>query len=101
MKTRLDLHKELMDIVGHGRVFFQPPENLQIKYPAVIYELSDIDAKYADDIWYKKDKKYNVTYVTKDPDDPIIDAICEMRNCSFDRSFRTSGLNHYVYTIYY
>ena len=37
MERRLKLHDYLIEKSGTANVYFQPPENLQLNYPAVIY----------------------------------------------------------------
>ena len=40
MRTRLDLDDTLREIMGDkGSVYFQPPENLKMKYPCIRYSL--------------------------------------------------------------
>ena len=39
MRTYRDLLDLLRKAVDHNRVYFQPPENLKIGYPAVVFHL--------------------------------------------------------------
>ena len=41
--TRLELHRILNDIPGVRGVYYQPPESLKLKYPAIIYSRSRIE----------------------------------------------------------
>ena len=54
-----------------------------------------------DDVDYKKSKRYDLTLVTRNPDDPLIDKIESLKYCSLDRSYVSDNLNHYSYTIYF
>ena len=45
MRTYKDLLHVLQKAVAHKRVYFQPPENLKIEYPAVIFHLSNLTAQ--------------------------------------------------------
>ena len=100
MVTRMDLHKILCDILGSSNVYYQPPESMKIKYPGVVYFLDDIQPLFADDIKYKKDKRYTVTLITKDPEpDKFIDDILELKYCNFERSYVVENLNHFVFEI--
>ena len=56
MKNRLDLHKIFQDILGSKNVYFQPPESIKMKYPAIKYSLDDIDKLSGDNIAYAKTK---------------------------------------------
>lgn len=101
MKSRLDLHKLLCDTLGSSNVYFQPPDTLKMSYPAIVYELDDISSNSADNIKYIKNKRYSLTFMTKDPDSKTIDDLSNLPMCSFDREFKSSNLNQYVYSIYY
>ena len=54
MGSRIDLQSKLEDILGSRNVYFQPPENLKIKYPAIIYSLNNINLRFADNMPYMK-----------------------------------------------
>ena len=101
---RLLLQKELEDLTGHD-VYFQPPSspsNVIRSYPCTIYTLSDIYSLRADDRNYKNQRRYQVTYITKTPADPLIDEFVEhFRQIRFSRHFTSDNLNHYIYDLYY
>lgn len=48
MRTREDLQKKLVEIIGNNNVYFQPPSNVQMKYPAIRYQLDSIELRRAD-----------------------------------------------------
>ena len=68
MKTRTDLHQELVSVLGSNHVYFQPPETAKIIYPCIVYNLSSADQRYADNRLYKKRDRYEITIITKDAD---------------------------------
>ena len=68
MKNRLDLHKFFQDILGSKNVYFQPPESIKMKYPAIRYSLYDIDKLSGDNIAYAKTNRYNVIVISDDSD---------------------------------
>lgn len=99
---RYELHDILCSILGSTeRVYFQPPESFKLKYPAIVYKLANIDETYADDRVYFAKRLYDITLMTKDPDNTYIDQILQIPGCSFDRSYIVDTLNHYVFNIYY
>ena len=53
MNSRLKLHNILVEILGSGNVYFQPPESITLKYPCIIYGRVGIDAVHADNKLYK------------------------------------------------
>ncbi len=102
-KPRLELHEMLVDILGDGtrHVYFQPPPSIKMKYPAIIYSLSGIDDRFANDDAYKREKTYQVTVVDEDPDSEIFERLLKVSYCRFDRFFTADNLNHFVFTLFY
>jgi hypothetical protein len=101
MESRLKLQTELERILGSKNVYFQPPESVKIKYPAIVYSLNNINNNFANNSIYKKSDCYNVTLIDKDPESPYADIILNMPMCSFDRAYASDNLNHFVFTLYY
>lgn len=100
-KSRLELQTLLEELLGSRNVYFQPPENLKMKYPAIVYERSGIDEIFADNEAYRTLKRYTITYIDEDPDSEIPDKLQALRYCYFDTHFASENLNHDVFTLYY
>lgn len=98
---RIQLNQMLVDILGSENVYFQPPATLKMKYPCIVYNLSDIASRFADNIPYFHKRSYSVTVIDRDPDSPIRDKMTYLKNCSFERGFTSDNLYHYVFTITY
>lgn len=102
MANRLDLHKELRELLDSANVYFQPPASLSMKYPCIKYSLTSIDIRHADDSNYTNDRQYTIMVIDSNPDSEIPDRILNhFRMCSFDRSYTADNLNHFVLTLYY
>ena len=102
MASRLKLHKELETILGSKNVYFQPPESVKMKYDAIVYDLSDIRTDYADDGVYRKTKEYEVTVISRNPDNEIACKLLEhFKYISFDRRFINDNLYHDALTLFY
>lgn len=102
MDRRPNLHEELCTLLGSKNVYYQPPSNFKMGYPCIRYSLAGIDQKKADNANYKNTKRYELILITYDPDTPLVDQILEhFPMCSFDRSYASDNLNHYVFTLYY
>ena len=101
---RLDLDKVLRkvmhDICGVENVYFQPPMNVKIKYPAIVYERDEIRNASADNITYAQHDMYQVTVIDTDPDSLLVFAVSALSKCRYERHFVSDGLNHDVFTIY-
>ena len=91
----------LEEMLGNRNVYYQPPENLKMNYPAIRYKKSKIDSNYADDTTYNNTKRYELIVIDKMPDNPVIDRLLELPYCSFDRHYESDNLNHDVLTLYY
>lgn len=101
-RPRLELQALLQDIIGiENKVYFQPPENVRLTYPCIIYKLANIDTIKADNIKYLKHKAYEVTLIHSDPDNDIYETIENLPYSVFDRPFVLDNLYHYVFIIFY
>lgn len=101
MGTRLDLQRQFEEILGSTNVYFQPPESIKLKYPCIIYSLADIYTRNADDLHYTMHKIYNVTVISRDPDNDIAESILKMSKTRFDRRYVADNLYHDILTLYY
>ena len=101
MASRPDLQKMFEELLGNRNVYFQPPESLKLKYPAVVYSLKDIGNSFANNSVYKQSNCYEVTVIDSDPDSKLRDKVSKLPMCTFDRHFKSDNLNHYVFTLYY
>ena len=101
-QNRLKLHEKLCEILGSRNVYFQPPASVKMQYPAIVYNLKDIDPKYANNLVYTRFFCYAITVIDRNPDSEIVDEISQLPMCSMDRpSYASDGLNHFVFTLYY
>lgn len=101
MGSRLDLHDILKAIIGSSNVYFQPPEDLKMKYPCIIYTRNKIDTKYAGDKVYNHTIGYTVTVIDSNPDSLIPEKLLTLPKCTFDRHYTADNLHHDTFTIYY
>ena len=101
MDRRMDLQILLEDILGSRNVYYEPPETLKIQYPCIIYKRDAMYTRHADNFPYRLVNGYQVTYIDKTLDSPIIDKIKVLPLCRFDRHFASDGLNHDVFTLYF
>lgn len=99
MKSRLELSELLHTICDH--CYFSPPNGHEMKYPCIVYDLSDDFKQQADNIGYKIHLGYTLTLIDEDPDSELFFAILGLPYCRFDRKFTSDNLNHFVFTIFY
>lgn len=86
---------------GEDHCYFEPPNNIEMLYPCIIYSHTNDRDTYADNIKYNRTKRYTVTVIDEDADSPIAERLSELPYCSSDRNYTADGLKHYVYVLYY
>lgn len=101
MRKWQDLQKLLEELFNSKHVYYQPPENLKMEYPAIRYSMDNIDSEYANNHKYIGFKSYNIIVISKKPDDPVIQKILDLPMTSYDRHYVYDGLNHDLIKIYY
>ena len=99
MGQRLQLHQLLETFTEN--VYFQPPNNAQIRYPCIIYKRDFAETKFADDNPYNHTKRYAITIIDPDPDSEIPDKVAAMPMSLFNRFYTADNLNHDVYNVYF
>lgn len=109
MGTRIDLHTTLKEIMtgvlkrdpGSDHVYFQPPENIKLKYPAIIYSRNNMPRIHADNGVYAAGMEYSITVIDANPESLLLKPISSLPTCRFDRHYVADNLNHDVFTIHY
>lgn len=101
MGSRLSLQGILEELLGSDHVYFQPPEDLKMTYPAIVYNLDDYYTLHADNQVYHKKRKYQVTAIYRNPDDDLPDKLADLVLCNFQRQFISENLIHDVYNLYF
>lgn len=99
---RLNLHEILCNILGSRHVYFQPPANVKIEYPCIVYSRNGMDTKSADNRNYTATRRYQVTYISVEPDSTVPDRIVEtFDKCRYGSDYTTDNLYHSNFDIFY
>lgn len=107
MDKRLELHETLCEIIniteidGDRHTYYNTPESVKMKYPAIRYKRTKPNVIHANDAMYKNMRAYELTVIDADPDSEIVTKVEQLPYCSFDRSYVSDNLNHTTFTIYY
>ena len=103
MGRRLELNAILKSLLPEGKkyVYFQPPENVKMQYPCIVYKRDGVNAKAANNQTYSRTKRYQVTIIDSDPDSEIPDKVAALPKTSFSRFYVANQLNHDIYSIYF
>ncbi len=99
MGLRLDLHQLLKTFVDN--VYFQPPSNITLEYPCIVYKRDYADTKFADDHPYRHTLRYQITVIDRDPDSAIPNKVAALPLSLFNRFYTADNLNHDVYIVYF
>lgn len=101
-KSRLELSSRLRKVLGSNNCYFSPPTGLRMKYPCIVYHLSNIDNIKADNLIYRTMKLWTITVIDENPDSTLPEELMnEFPYCSFDRHYVVDGLNHTVLSLYF
>lgn len=107
MDKRLELHEILCEIInitepdGDRHTYFQPPESIKIKYPAIVYSLDDIENLHSNNSIYKQNIAYQIIVIDEDPDSEIVKKISKLPMCRFVRTYVSDNLYHTVFKLFY
>lgn len=99
---RVELQHKLEKVPNVKKVYFQPPANVKLTYPCIIYNRDGGISKFADNDPYNFRRRYTLTVVDPDPDSEIPDFIANhFRMCISDRTYISDNLYHHVFSLYY
>jgi len=99
MAPRLKLHELLESFVDN--VYFQPPTNIILEYPCIIYKRDYAETEFADNAPYNHVIRYMITVIDRDPDSDIPLKIAALPMSLFNRFYTVDNLNHDVYRVFF
>jgi hypothetical protein len=99
MAPRLQLQLLLSEITE--KVYFQPPNNVKMQYPCIVYVRDGSFVAFADNEKFARDKQYQITVIDRDPDSALPDKVEELAYCQFNRFFTVDNLNHWVFSLFF
>lgn len=98
---RVALQAVLESVLGSQYVYFQPPPNVQMVYPCIVYKRDNADTSFAGDRPYRYEQRYQVTFISRDPDELTPLKIAALPQCVNVRHYTVKNLNHDVFTLYF
>lgn len=99
MDQRLELHALLLTLCDH--VYFQPPNNLVMEYPCIVYRRDSSVTAFADNAPYRFKKRYQLISIDQNPDGPIPDKIAALPMSTHIRFYTADDLNHDVFNVFF
>jgi hypothetical protein len=101
MKTRDSLQEVLEEILGSEFVYFQPPTNIKMSYPCIVYSRSTGRTRFADNSPWRYTTRYRIQLISKNPDNEAFDKLKDLEMCSYDRHYTADNLHHDCFNIYW
>lgn len=101
MERRPNLQTMLEELFESDEVYYNPPESMRIAHPAIVYRLSKIDKKSADNRAYLLKPCYEITVIDPLPDNPVIKKLLALPYCTYETGYVSDGLHHDRLTLYY
>lgn len=99
MGLRLELQRLFEEITDN--VYFQPPTNVQLKYPCIIYKRDFANTEFADNKPYAHKQRYMVTVIDQNPDSELPEKVAALPMSLFNRFYTVDNLNHDVFSVYF
>lgn len=102
MTNRLSLQNELECILKSEEVYFQPPANICMSYPAIVYRRSVNRTTWGDNRIYRNGNHYLLTVIDTNPDSDIFERVLtHFEYIRPERTYIADGLYHHVLDLYY
>ncbi len=98
-RPRSELHEILKTMASY--VYFQPPTNITMQYPCIVYNRDVANTTFADNFPHRIDQKYTITVIDRNPDSAIPSLVAALQMCIHNRFFTADNLNHDVYNLYF
>ena len=97
---RLALHQEFVNILSNAsNVYFMPPQEMHLSYPAIVYYVGGGSDSYADNVRFLPRTTFDVTLIEYDPMSAKVDAIRDLKHSSYMTSFKKDGLHQHKFKI--
>lgn len=87
--------------MGSGNVYFQPPSNVQMQYPCIVYQRDSARTEFAGNRPYNYTQRYQLTHISRDPADETLAKIADLPLTAYNRFFVADNLNHDVFELYF
>lgn len=98
--TRLEFDTVLRSLLGSKNVYFQPPPNVRMKYPCIVYEPQAMATEHADNQPYTFFDRYRVIYIDQDPDSILPKKIARLKGARAAQPYMSDNLYHWPFEIW-
>jgi hypothetical protein len=102
MLKRVDIQEKFKFLLGSNNVYYQPPANLKMKYPAIVYSLDGLDVKRFDNTRLINKNCFSVTHIYRNESENLVETMLKnFEYISFDNRSIVDGIYNDHYTIYW
>lgn len=104
MRTRIELHEILCDILCSPNCYYRPPSTIRMSYPCIVYDDDGTDITHADNLRYLRKKRYAATVIDECAESEIANRLLNDERLKYlrpEKGFSVDGLNHFPFTLYY
>lgn len=102
MLKRVDIQEKFKFLLGSNNVYYQPPANLKMKYPAIVYSLDGLDVKRFDNKRLINKNCFSVTHIYRNESENLVETMLKnFEYISFDNRSIVDGIYNDHYTIYW
>jgi len=97
------IRADAIALLGNGvHVYIEPPSNVKMAYPAFVIFRSSGLSRFANNMPYKFNPSFDVTYISFEPDDPNVEKIVMgFPMIRLNRHFTSDDLHHDSFILYY
>jgi hypothetical protein len=100
MPKRLELHNKLLTFFPN--VYFQPPSNIQMTYPCIVYNKTGKNRHFGNDVIYLSQQGYQLMVIESNPDSDVADKLeNHFQHCAINQYYTVDGLSHTTLSLYY
>lgn len=99
----MDRRQKLQDLLETicPNVYFQPPEDVKMVYPCLVYHRDTGVTKFAGNRPYHYEQQYELKLIARSPATDIFAKLAALPKTVHDRFYVASNLNHDVFSIYF
>lgn len=102
MLKRVDIQEKFKFLLGSNNVYYQPPANLKMKYPAIVYSLDGLDVKHFDNTRLINKNCFSVTHIYRNESENLVETMLKnFEYISFDNRSIVDGIYNDHFTIYW
>lgn len=84
-----------------AKVYIQEPSGMQMEYPCILIRRGTGNTKFADNVVFRHQKRYELTAIDEEPDSPLYDLLASLPRSEHNRSYPAENLNHDVFTLFF